>query len=321
MRIRRALFVILSLALIMAAVQGCGLLPSRVDLLNALASKEHKENLETSQNLLDCFSNKNAEGLKELLCARTRDLADTDEQILAGLNFFTGSVVSFDEDSLSSTEDLSTNYGVTTRLSRAWNINDITTDTGDIYKIYVHKYYVWLDDDSREGIALVTIHNSDGEKLTIGYKWPNYDNEGRDMSVIVVRSFSENDVAGLKDLLCAQTFEIEDIDQQIQEAFDFFEDKIIDCMVTGMFGQEYYDGSRSWHWSVSDRETIINGEPVSIFIDVRIYDIKMDNGNEYEIKLYACLLNLDDMVHQGISQIIITDSKGDERTIGERITQ
>ena len=170
----RALYVSLCLALIMAAVQGCGPLPSRVDMLNALAAKEQKENLETSKNLLDCFSSKNAEGLKELLCKRTRDLADIDDQILASFDFFSGSVVSFDENKLSGTEDSSIRKGKTTRLVRSWNIYDITTDTGDIYEIYVHKYYIWLDDISREGISQVSIYSS-GEKLTIGRKWPSYD--------------------------------------------------------------------------------------------------------------------------------------------------
>ena len=303
----------------MAVVQGCGLLPSRMEILNALASEEQKENLETSKNLLNCFSNKNAESLKELLCKRTQDLVDIDMQILAGFDFFSGRVVSFDENQLSSTESSSEENGKITRLERAWSIHDITTDTGDIYEIYVHKYYVWLDDNSREGISQVSISGS-GEKLTIGCKWPNYDNKGRDMAGIIVKSLNENDIVGLKGLLCAQTLGIDDIDKQIQEAFDFMEDKVIDNRVKDIFGQEYIDGSRDWRWSVSDRVTIANGEPTSIFIDVDIYRIKMDNGNEYEIKLYACLLNMDNTVYEGISQIIITNNRGEERIIGERIT-
>ena len=175
MRVIRALYVSVSLALIMAVVQGCGLLPSCMETLNALAAKEQKENLETTKNLLDCFSNKNAEGLKELLCKRTQDLVDIDEQILAGFDFFSGRVVSFDEKQLSDTGSSSEENGKITRLERSWSIHDITTDTGDIYEIYVHKYYVWLDDNSREGISQISISGS-GVRLNIGCKWPDYDN-------------------------------------------------------------------------------------------------------------------------------------------------
>lgn len=304
-------------------LQGCSfssLISERLKLLEKVTIREEKENLQTSKDVLDCFSNDDAQSLRSLLCLKTQGLSDIDEQISAGFDFFKGKVISFDDKDMSGSEDRSIEYGETTFLERAWSIKNIKTDaTDEIFEFIIRDFYICEDDKEREGIAQITIKGRPGHELVIGYRWPSYDSEGRDMSLQIIKLFDAKDMDGLKAMLCATTLGIADIDKQIQEGFDFYKGKSIDDIVGKDNGHNIHDGRLDWHASVSDDETISNGRPTSTSIDAQIDNIITDTGEHYKITFYANLLNKSDENSVGISQIIITSDDGCEQIIGERL--
>ena len=307
----------------LAIFSGCGIfsnIASRLDLLNKEYAEEMKSNLTLSKALLECFTEKDMDGLKVLLCERTRELIDIDVQIIAAFDILNGKIISFNEQKLSSYEGKSTEYGKTIRLERKWSILDIETENNENYEIYVHVYYVYENDKKREGIAkLIITRSSDGKEVTIGYGWPDYNYEGQDKAIEIMKAFDEKNFNGLKSLFCAETLAIPDIDNKIKSAIDFYEGVANDGWYKPIFGQESYDGNRDWQCSVSDEATISNGEPTSIFISVLITNIKTDVGKRYEINACFFLINTDNETQEGISQIIITRNDGEKHVIGERI--
>lgn len=314
----KKMHIILALVMVMALLSGCNIVSSRLRQLNEETASTSKSNLETSNSLLDCFSQNDVEGLKALLCVKTQALSDIDEQIQKCFEFFGGTVDSFG-DIKSGYEGKSTSYGKTTLHERSWSIHDIANSNGETYEIYISAWIICEEDANREGIAkIVLTRNSDGEELEIGYKWPRHYNDGRDLSVKVVNAFSEHDVNGLTSLLCAKALEIENIDEQIQAAIAFFEGIATKGKIGTRDGRDLYDGNHDYHTSVSDYEIVENYEPVHTSIAVFIENIETDADQVYTIEYYSFLLDADDD-SEGISQIIITNNDGDERIIGKKI--
>jgi len=310
--------------IVLLCFSGCDFFPniaSRLDRLNEEYAEEMKSNLALSKALIDCFSEKDIDGLKVLLCERTRELTDIDDQIIAGFDILNGKIMSFNEQELSSYEGKSTEYGKTTRLERKWSILNIENETNENYEIYIHVYYVYENDKKREGIAeLIITRCGDDEEVIIGYAWPDYYTEGRDMAKEVMKKFDEKDLKGLEALFCDNILETKDIEHQIRSAIDFFEGKAVDGWSESITGQKYYDGSRDWDCSVNDETAISNGKPTSIFLTVHITNIETDVGKKYEIDFFFFLLALEDENCEGISQIIITRNDGEKRTIGEMMS-
>lgn len=314
----KKMYIVLVLVIVTALLPGCNIVSSRLRQLNEETANVSRSNLETSNSILDCFSQNDIEGLKALLCIKTQALSDIDEQIQKCIEFFGGTVDSFGDIS-SGYEGESTSDGKTTLLERSWSILDIANENGETYEIYISAWIICEEDTDREGIAkIILTRNSDGEALEIGYKWPMHYDEGRDLSVEVVNAFSEHDIDGLTALLCAKTLEIENIDEQIEAATNFFEGMATNGKVETRDGSNLYDGRHSYRTSVGDYEVVENYEPIHTSITVFIENIETDSDHIYTIEYYSFLLDADDG-SEGVSQIIITDEDGIERVIGEKI--
>ncbi len=314
---KKVICAILSCAMVMLS-SGCSFfdIPTRGKMLDSEVTNMKKSNLEITKDVLNCFSGKDAKALKTLLCEKTQGLTDIHEQILAGFDLFKGKVTSFNEY-VSGYEGDSTENGRKTLLERSWNVEDIVTDVGGVYKISINAYITNEDDKKKEGISQITITCSDGKKLEIGYKWPSYYSEGRDMSCKVIKAFSENDMDGLKSMLCAKTLGKVDIDAQIRAGLSFFEGKATKGKVEGEY--TVYDGNHDYHTSVSDDEIVKNNKPTRTSITVLNENIETDASKIYKIEFYAYLLCIDDETCKGISQIIITGDDGRKHVIGERL--
>lgn len=318
MKTLRVICAILSCAMVMLLL-GCSSferIPTRVEMLDSEVPNMERSNLEITKDVLNCFSEKDSKSLKALLCEKTQGLTDIDEQILSSFDLFKGKVTSFNEN-LSGYEGESRKSGKSTLLERYWNVKDIATDTGGIYEIFINAYIIYENDKNRVGISQITITSSDGTKLKIGYKWPSYYNEGRDMSNKVIKAFSEKDMDGLKSMFCAKTLEIVDIDSQIKEGLSFFQGKATMGKVKGK--NIVYDGNHDYHTSVSEDEIVKNNKPTRTSITVLNENIETDSSKIYKIEFYADLLCTDDESHKGISQIIITSDDGRKQVIGERL--
>lgn len=318
MKILKVICAILSCAMVML-LPGCSFfdrISTRVKMLGSEVTNMKRSNLEITKDVLNCFSENDAKALKALLCAKTQGLTDIDEQILAGFDLFKGRVTSFNEHILGYEGD-STENGKTTLLERSWNVENIVTDVGGVYEIFINAYIIYENDKNREGISQITITSIDGTELKIGYKWPSYYNEGRDMSYKVIKAFSENDMDGLKSMFCAKTSEIVDIDAQIQAGLSFFEGKATMGKVEGK--NTVYDGNHDYRTSVSDDEIVKNDKPTRTSITVLNENIETDASKIYKIEFYAYLLYIGDETCKGISQIIIISDDGRKQVIGERL--
>lgn len=322
MRFLKVVCVMISCVMMATLLSGCGASPfisERLKQLNSKTLNEKQSNLHISKDVLNCLSENDKQGLKTLLCLKTQGLTDIDKQILSGFDFFKGRVVSFNEKDLSGYEGESIDGGKTTFLERSWRIQEIKTDEGATYEIDMNAYIICDDDKDREGISQITIISGDGTELKIGYQWPMHYDEGRDLSIEVVKNFDKKDADGLKAMLCTKTQETEEIDRQIQSGLDFFEGRATFGKVGTVNGQDLYDGGHDWHAFVNDKENVENGQPTRTSIAVRVENIETDTKKIYSLKFYAYLLCREDKAIEGISQIIIENNDGRELVIGKRI--
>lgn len=127
--------------------------------------------------------------------------------------------------------------------------------------------------------------------------------EGQQKSKELLQYLSDNDAEGLKGMFCNTTKSSPDLDDQIQEAMEFFEGKIEshDSLV-GISG-----GGQS----------IDDGKTTKLDICPHITNIKTDAGKTYEILFYSYLVRVDDENRVGISEIDITSSDGEKCVVGK----
>ena len=302
-------------------LSGCSPLPnipSRLRMLDEETASARKSKLEISQQVLKCFDEKNADALKSLFCERTQNLTDIDEQIRSGLALISGKTTSFDEHILGlGYEGSHTSNGRITELERSWDIGAIETDENQKFEISVDMYNIYEKDTTREGITRLVITLEDEIEFTIGYKWPSYYTDGRDLSSKIVTAFSDDNFDGLKRLFCQQSQEISDIDEQIETALLFFDGAAIRGRPNP--DSREYNGTRDYHPIVSDSEIVENNKPIHTSITVQIENIETFAGRTYEIEYDSYLLCRDNWKLEGISQMIIRCDDGTEVVIGDRV--
>lgn len=283
-----------------------------------LDNTKQPTNLEISQNVLNCFDNNSVQELKALFCARTQGIEDIDEQIQNGFEFFNGKVTSFDENVLGS-EGESVDHGTVKELSRTLHIENIKTDSGKTYQLYVSINLIYKNDKKREGITDITITNTDDDRrFEIGYSWPDHYTEGRKLSIDIVNALGDGDADELKDVMCEKVLEQSDIDEQINSAFEFFDGKALMGKVEG--SKLNYDGKHDFKTKVSDDEIIDGHEPVRTSIYAYCDNIETNADRIYELEFYAELFNDDEEEYEGVSQITIFDENGNKVVIGGKIS-
>ncbi len=318
----KALYLILS-CIITVTLSGCGLssnTTSRTRRLSAKTTSAREGRLETSKKVLECLSASDADGLKALFSKKTQNLEDTDKQILAAFDFFEGKVTSFDEHILGS-ENEHIDHGRQTLLAWTWKINDVVTDEGGKYTLLIYQDVINEGDKDMEGIPMMKIMNDEDDEVVIGYSWHGYYKNGSDMSNNIVRIFDNRDLQGLKAMFCANTRELADIDQQIQNAFDFFDGKPTYGKVSDFLGKETYNGKHSYKVHVKEHETVKDSQPTYATIEVTIDNIETDTRKIYKIEFDATLISSDDKNTEGISHMIITSDDGSMCVIGNNADQ
>ena len=168
----KLLFVLL-ICFTVILISGCVGSPftnSRTEMLDELTGSAAEQNLKTSQDVIQCFNDDDAASLKSLLSMNKQGIENIDQQIITGLDFINGKVVSFDEENLTSYEGQSNEPGEITELERSWTICDIKTDLNETYEVYIFKYYICKEEVEREGISWIIITDSAGQEVTIGYR-------------------------------------------------------------------------------------------------------------------------------------------------------
>lgn len=286
-----------------AFLSGCGILDNVID--NIKRQSELPSNLEIAQELAACFNDKDTSALKEMLCERSQDLDDIDEQIQDAFDFIDGNIISFDEN-VTGSEGKSNRYGTTTELDRFFSIDDIVTDTKQEYSIYVSENLIYLNDPKREGITQIIIENeSDDSKIEVGYSWQEFYTEGRDIASKAAKALGEGDDYAFSQLLCDDLAESPETQKNISKAMDFFE---------GMpyFGKVpddnlEYDGKHDIHVTVYEEETVENGEPVCIKLKIDCENIDTDADRIFTSEIEAYIQNDENPKLIGITKFILFD--------------
>ena len=280
----------------------------------AIIGEANQSKIEVSKKLIDCFKEKNSEGIINLLCERTQKIDDINEQISLAINFIDGKIISYNEEIENGYEGNSISNGDFTTFDNSWTINDVKTDTGKTYTIDCHMF-VLDPDKSLEGVSNFIITNKKNKEQQVGYKWDAYDYDVAALAKKAILAISDGNIDKLKSLFCTKSLESADIENQMKESFNFFEGK-------ATFGKNKetgtYDGNHDFDTKINDEVKIKNYKPSSIFISAFIENIETDIGKTYEMELSAYLKNEETNSHKGISQIVIKYGN-DKYIIGENI--
>ncbi|MFA6940747.1 MAG: DUF5104 domain-containing protein [Clostridiaceae bacterium] len=131
--------------------------------------------MNATETILNCLSENNADGIKELLCQRTKELPDIDKQIQAMLDYFDGKVVSYNNEKKSVKKtSASKDDGVWTEISAYGHIPEIVTDTGKKYK-ELHVFYRYVDAKQPDlvGVTTIILTGADGTECYVSIEKPD----------------------------------------------------------------------------------------------------------------------------------------------------
>lgn len=299
----------LSVLSLMIYLSGCRVLDIADNLIDNIKQESKlPTNLETAQELLNCFNNEDASALKEMLCERSRKLDDIDEQIQDAFDFIDGDITSFNEN-VTGSEGKSTRYGTTTELDRFFSIDEILTDTEQEYTIYVSENLIYQNDPKREGITQITIEDeSDESKITIGYNWQEFYIDGRSFANKSAAALGDGDEEAFKELLSSSLLRKPETQENIEKAMEFFDGKPYFGKVPDD-GLEY-DGRHDLDVNVKEEETVEKGEPVCVKLYIYCENIETDAGRIFTSEIEAYIQNDDNTGKIGITKFKLSDEKG-----------
>lgn len=152
---------VIALAMVMILLCSCSGKNNKNDYFN--------KTMNASKTILTCLSENNADGIKKLLCQRTKNLPDIDKQIQTMLVYFDGKVVSYNKNEMSVDETSgSKDDGVWTEVSAYGHIPEIVTDTGKKYKeLFIFYCAIDAKEPDLVGVYAIVIEGADGTKCSI----------------------------------------------------------------------------------------------------------------------------------------------------------
>ena len=145
--------------LVMVVLTGCSLINKDEDEKEEYQSPTEYA-IEQSEYIMECVVNKDKEGLKSVFSKYIAETHDLDKEIDEFFEFIDGEIVSYDapdgheggytmEDGGYKVKEL---YG---------EIDEIKTDKGRRYSIGYQLYYIYITNEKREGISVITIIDED----------------------------------------------------------------------------------------------------------------------------------------------------------------
>lgn len=112
------------------------------------------------QTVIDCTERKDAEGIKELFCTNVQEKRDLDGEIEEFFGFIDGNIVSYNEPDGHSGPSV-IDWGETIEEGMYGEIDEIETDKGEKYRIYINGYLVNKNHKEYVGIGDMGIENAD----------------------------------------------------------------------------------------------------------------------------------------------------------------
>lgn len=154
----KKLLTIILLLIITLTVSGCMFIKDKTK------SKAYDKSVE----IIRCFDEEDSEGLKKLFCEHTRNSSDIDKEIEEAFTLYDGKSESF---------EFAYNGGVagSWRDGKAIDehiepeIQDISTELGNIYRVYYHEYLTYEKDENCVGIThMIIFDENTDKKIQIG---------------------------------------------------------------------------------------------------------------------------------------------------------
>lgn len=266
---------------------------------------------EIAEKLLTCLSKKDAEGIKTMLCLKTRQMPDIDAQLQAAFDLFVGNVLSYD-DYFGGSEGKSTDYGRTVSHDKMWFIDEVQTDVNREYRITVRQYLESLNVAGREGIVQFQVGSRFGV-VSVGYEWLSYSATGKQSADDVLDAIR----GGNKQIFCQKTRELPNFDKQFEKAAKF------------IAGGAFYDGSGGdttynglWdNWArVVQQEDVENQEAVRVYLEVYGENIRIGKNARdkvFTMEIYFYHINVKDKSLAGVMQVVLRDEAGNSCVIGK----
>ncbi len=300
-------------------IAGCYYFPNRsfiserLELLEEELFEADTMKQEMTDTIVGYLNNKDIESLKSLFCPKSQGLEDFDKQINAAIDLIDGSIISYD-DKLMGSEGKSTEYGRITELDRRWGVDEVITDSGKKYELYIDYQVIYENDIGKVGIQRLFVENEEGTEVQIGYGWPEYYHEGSAVARDVVTALGNDDIKTIENLINQETKQKFNIIEQIENATSFFEGQAYMGKVEGD-GLEY-DGAYDYDTIVTDDEVVINNEPIETSIKVHCTNIMTNEDVIYEMELYSYLKNDNNKQLIRVSKIVLKDGDGNLVEIG-----
>ncbi len=133
-----------------------------------IKDKNRGESYDKSVEILRCFDKKDAEGLKKHFCQYTKEDVSIDAEIHEAFDFFKGKSVYF-------------KFAYNGGIAGSWRdgkavdehiepeIQDISTELGNTYRIYFHEYLTYEKDKKCVGIThMIVFDENTDEAVQIG---------------------------------------------------------------------------------------------------------------------------------------------------------
>ncbi len=113
---------------------------------------------QTQIEIMDCFLNKDNEGIKDLMSPYVQQNYALDTEIEEAFEYIDGDIVSYDEPKFGASAAASDESGW--KLYEYYgSTENVITDKGTEYKISFKGWCIYRDDDSKVGVNLIHIVN------------------------------------------------------------------------------------------------------------------------------------------------------------------
>jgi len=294
-----------AIAVVLAVLSGCFFNPRDLLLLReseteATLSPDMQLAIDLSQQIMDCFINKDADTLYSLFSPDAQQFPIIKEQIDEAMNFINGNIISYELPTRPDYGGGSWEHGVQTAKSMDPEIDKVITDTGYEYRIGWQYFLILRGRPDEVGLTVIGIRTLKGnyifyDDVCIGVDsdWPQPSNatgapDARAYVREVMRCIEERDAIALRNKFCNIIEDSPEIDAQIEELFDFIDGNVVHYDLDGFFEEYDYDDS---------------GNRIRYSYCVRVRKVDTDSGKSYVIRIYFELKNDGRGDRLGISEL------------------
>lgn len=289
---------------------GCSLVTEVMQDWEDEQTREEKS-LEICETVSTALKEQDIPALKALFCDRVQSTHDLDTELQELFAFFEGNIVSYGEI------DAGLNNGRLHSASNLMHVNhieDVRTDSGKMYTLYIRHYLNWKD-DSNANADLIGIHDIRVvpiQEETGASETEEVGRAGELFETIIPKEipgeYRQIDAGAFSDE-CRQITSGNILlalkERNTQAFYDLFADEVqneqlysdIESAVAFIDGEILY---YSVIWGGTGSKTTEDGYITKYGEEVDIYDITTDTGAMYEISYFAYHIYNDSPEKQGV---------------------